>query len=149
MFTICRKPWLFMKRHHFHGWTKLKLKPISGDSGGTRRFPVCLEDLNGGKRDWELGVFLGSEGYQRKNWEGAKKRSCTRLSKWKWLLPMMCHIREKFWSPITWLPRLDGKDLLHWNYQEAWGNLESHRDILLVWWGGLLWHYQGNALSGT
>ena len=34
-----------------------------------------------------VGVFLGTEGFQKKNWEGVKEKVCTRLSKWKGLLP--------------------------------------------------------------
>ena len=33
-----------------------------------------------------LGVFLGTEGFQRKNWEGVREKVCALLSKWKWLL---------------------------------------------------------------
>ncbi|KAK2897108.1 hypothetical protein Q8A73_013488 [Channa argus] len=38
-----------------------------------------------------LGVYLGSEGFQRKNWEGVREKVCARLSKWKWLLPQMSY----------------------------------------------------------
>ncbi|TDH11028.1 hypothetical protein EPR50_G00081890 [Perca flavescens] len=36
-----------------------------------------------------LGVFLGSEGFVKKNWEGVKEKVCARLSKWTWLLPQL------------------------------------------------------------
>lgn len=29
-----------------------------------------------------LGVFLGTEEFERKNWEGVLDKVCTRLSKW-------------------------------------------------------------------
>ena len=29
---------------------------------------------------------LGTEEFERKNWEGAVEKECSRLSKWKWLL---------------------------------------------------------------
>ena len=54
-----------------------------------------------------LGVFLGTEGFQKKNWEGVKEKVCTWLSKWKWLLPQMSY-REKFWFSIIWLPQPSG-----------------------------------------
>uniref|UniRef100_A0A8D3BRM1 Reverse transcriptase domain-containing protein n=1 Tax=Scophthalmus maximus TaxID=52904 RepID=A0A8D3BRM1_SCOMX len=38
-----------------------------------------------------LGVFLGSEGFQKKNWAGVKEKVCARLSKWKWLLPQLSY----------------------------------------------------------
>ena len=38
-----------------------------------------------------LGVFLGSEGFREKNWEGVKEKVCVRLSKWKWLLPQLSY----------------------------------------------------------
>ncbi|KAJ3596708.1 hypothetical protein NHX12_003112 [Muraenolepis orangiensis] len=38
-----------------------------------------------------LGVFLGTEAFKAKNWEGAKEKVCARLSKWKWLLPQMSY----------------------------------------------------------
>ena len=38
-----------------------------------------------------LGVFLGTEGFQNKNWEGVKEKVCARLSKWKWLLPQLSY----------------------------------------------------------
>ena len=33
-----------------------------------------------------LGVHLGSEGFQRQNWEGVREKVEAKLSKWKWLL---------------------------------------------------------------
>ncbi|KAJ3581933.1 hypothetical protein NHX12_016070 [Muraenolepis orangiensis] len=38
-----------------------------------------------------LGVFLGTEAFKARNWEGAKEKVCARLSKWKWLLPQMSY----------------------------------------------------------
>ncbi|KAJ3605666.1 hypothetical protein NHX12_027711 [Muraenolepis orangiensis] len=38
-----------------------------------------------------LGVFLGTEAFKARNWEGAKEKVCARLSKWKWLLPHMSY----------------------------------------------------------
>ncbi|KAF1375259.1 hypothetical protein PFLUV_G00237720 [Perca fluviatilis] len=36
-----------------------------------------------------LGVFWGSEGFVKKNWEGVKEKVCARLSRWTWLLPQL------------------------------------------------------------
>uniref|UniRef100_A0A4W5P160 Reverse transcriptase domain-containing protein n=1 Tax=Hucho hucho TaxID=62062 RepID=A0A4W5P160_9TELE len=38
-----------------------------------------------------LGIFLGSEVHQRKNWEGVKDKICNRLSKWNWILPQLSY----------------------------------------------------------
>lgn len=34
-----------------------------------------------------LGVYLGTEDFQRQNWEGVLDKVEAKLSKWKWLLP--------------------------------------------------------------
>ena len=34
---------------------------------------------------------MGTEGFQKKNWEGVKEKVCARLSKWKWLLPQLSY----------------------------------------------------------
>ena len=36
-----------------------------------------------------LGVFLGSEGFVKKNWEGVKEKVCARLSRWTWVPPQL------------------------------------------------------------
>ena len=38
-----------------------------------------------------LGVFLGSDVFQKKNWEGVLEKVCARLSRWKWLLPQLSY----------------------------------------------------------
>ncbi|MCJ8730194.1 hypothetical protein PDJAM_G00181370 [Pangasius djambal] len=38
-----------------------------------------------------LGVFLGTDDFQKQNWEGVVERVCTKLSKWKWLLPQLSY----------------------------------------------------------
>uniref|UniRef100_A0A4W6F6F5 Reverse transcriptase domain-containing protein n=1 Tax=Lates calcarifer TaxID=8187 RepID=A0A4W6F6F5_LATCA len=38
-----------------------------------------------------LGVFLGTEGYKLRNWEGMREEVCARLSRWKWLLPQLSY----------------------------------------------------------
>lgn len=38
-----------------------------------------------------LGIFLGSEEYQRKNWEGVNDKICKRVSKWNWIVPQLSY----------------------------------------------------------
>lgn len=38
-----------------------------------------------------LGVFLGNEQFQKKNWEGLIEKVSARLSKWRWLLPQLSY----------------------------------------------------------
>lgn len=38
-----------------------------------------------------LGVFLGSETYKEKNWEGLLEKVCLRLSNWKWIIPQLSY----------------------------------------------------------
>ena len=38
-----------------------------------------------------LGVHLGSEGFQKQNWEGVLEKVEAKLSKWKWLLPYLSY----------------------------------------------------------
>ena len=38
-----------------------------------------------------LGVFLGTEKFERTNWDGAVEKVCARLCEWKWLLPQLSY----------------------------------------------------------
>lgn len=38
-----------------------------------------------------LGVFLGNEQFQKKNWEGLLEKVSAKLTKWKWLLPQLSY----------------------------------------------------------
>ncbi len=38
-----------------------------------------------------LGVFLGTQQFQEKNWEGVMEKVCAKISKWRWLLPQMSY----------------------------------------------------------
>ena len=38
-----------------------------------------------------LGVFLGSEEFEKKNCEGVVEKVCARLYRWKWLLPQLSY----------------------------------------------------------
>ena len=53
------------------------------------RLPTQLQWKTGGLK--VLGVFLGTEEFQGKNWEGVMEKVCARLSSWKWLLPQLSY----------------------------------------------------------
>lgn len=36
-----------------------------------------------------LGVYLGDEDTERKNWDGVEEKIKAKLDKWKWLLPFL------------------------------------------------------------
>lgn len=38
-----------------------------------------------------LGVYLGTETFKTKNWEGMVAKMCSRLSKWSWVLPQLSY----------------------------------------------------------
>ncbi|KAK0155421.1 Transposon TX1 uncharacterized protein [Merluccius polli] len=38
-----------------------------------------------------LGVFLGNESFQKKNWEGLAEKVSARLSRWKWVQPQLSY----------------------------------------------------------
>jgi len=38
-----------------------------------------------------LGIYFGRNEFQKLNWEGLEERVCTRLSRWKWLLPQLSY----------------------------------------------------------
>ncbi len=58
----------------------------------TMPLPVIPGNLKWEKDGFKfLGIFLGSEAYQRKNWEGVKDKICNRLSKWNWILPQLSY----------------------------------------------------------
>ncbi len=55
-----------------------------------RQTPQLPGNLGWGRQGMKvLGVFLGTEEFQRKNWEGTMERVCARLSRWKWLLSQL------------------------------------------------------------
>lgn len=58
----------------------------------TMPLPVIPGNLKWEKDGFKfLGIFLGPEVYQRKNWEGVKDQICNRLSKWNWILPQLSY----------------------------------------------------------
>lgn len=48
----------------------------------------CSWSLEGFK---VLGIFLGTEQYMRKNWEGLYEKVAGRLQKWRWILPQLSY----------------------------------------------------------
>lgn len=38
-----------------------------------------------------LGIYFGSNEFQKLNWEGVEDKVCNRLSRWKWLLPQLSY----------------------------------------------------------
>ena len=57
-----------------------------------RQTPKLPGDLGWGRQGLRvLGVSLGTEEYERRNWEGVLEKVCARLTKWKWLLPQLSY----------------------------------------------------------
>ena len=70
--------------------------------------PKLPGNLSWGKQGMKvLGVFLGTDEFQRKNWEGVMERVCARLSEWKWLLPLLSY-RGRVLIVNNFLPRAFG-----------------------------------------
>ena len=57
--------------------------------GSAPRLPGRLQWGREGMKT--LGVFLGFDVYQKKNWEGLVEKVCARLSRWKWVLPQLSY----------------------------------------------------------
>lgn len=52
--------------------------------------PLLPGDLKRGRAGLKyLGVFLGTEEFRKRNWEGLVGKVCARLSHWKWVLPQL------------------------------------------------------------
>ncbi len=50
-----------------------------------------------------LGVFLGTEEFKKKNWEGLLEKVCAKLSRWNWLLPPQLSYRGRGSYVTIWL----------------------------------------------
>lgn len=74
------------------------------------------------------GVFLSTEGYTLKMREGIKKKVCTWLSKWKWLLPQLSYannlVASTLWHRL--MPFDTPKGLIE----------DINHGLFLVWWTG-------------
>ena len=84
-----------------------------------------------------LGVFLGTEEFQKQNWEGAMERVCARLAKWRWLLTQLSYrgrvlivnnlVASALWHRLVVLPPPQGL-------------IEGiQRAVVDFFWSGLHW----------
>ncbi|TWW77612.1 Transposon TX1 uncharacterized 149 kDa protein ORF 2 [Takifugu flavidus] len=94
-------------------WEKSEALQVGPWAGRDR--PRLPGNLSWGRQGLKvLGVFLGTETFEKKNWEGAVEQVCTRLSKWKWLLPQLSYrgrvliannlVASTLWHRLTVLP---------------------------------------------
>ncbi|TWW81732.1 Transposon TX1 uncharacterized 82 kDa protein ORF 1 [Takifugu flavidus] len=94
-------------------WEKSEALQVGPWAGRDR--PRLPGNLSWGRQGLKvLGVFLGTENFEKKNWEGAVEQVCTRLSKWKWLLPQLSYrgrvlivnnlVASTLWHRLTVLP---------------------------------------------
>ena len=84
-----------------------------------------------------LGVYLGTEEYQKQNWEGVLEKVCAKLSKWIWLLPQLSYrgrvlvannlIASTLWHRLVVLPPPTG--LIE----------EVQRQLVNFFWSGQHW----------
>lgn len=52
--------------------------------------PVLPGGVKWGKEGLQiLGIYLGTDKYIQKNWEGMHDKMCDRLSQWTWILPQL------------------------------------------------------------
>lgn len=71
-------------------WGKSEALQMGGWLDGAA--PSLPQGLKWGRNGLKvLGVFIGSDEYQKQNWEGVAEKVCARLSRWKWLLPQMSY----------------------------------------------------------
>lgn len=60
--------------------------------GTTSSIPVLPGNVEWSRDGFKfLGVFLGSDLYKTKNWDGIIEKMCVRLSNWKWILPRLSY----------------------------------------------------------
>ncbi len=65
--------------------------------GQCENLPQLPWDLRWGREGLKLlGIFFGSDNFQKLNWEGTVEKVCTRLSRWKYLLPQLSY-RGRYW----------------------------------------------------
>ena len=103
-----------------------------------RQTPKLPGDLGWGRQGLRvLGVSLGTEEYERKNWEGVLEKVCARLTKWKWLLPQLSYrgrvliannlVASALWHRLTVLTPPRG--LIH----------AIQKEIVDFFWSGQHW----------
>jgi len=60
--------------------------------GTSENLPLLSKDLKWKSEGFKiLGIFFGSNEFQKLNWECVEEKVCTRLSRWKWLLPQLSY----------------------------------------------------------
>ncbi|XP_023193817.1 tyrosine-protein kinase SYK isoform X1 [Xiphophorus maculatus] len=70
-------------------WVKSEALAIGSWFSGLPQLPGGLKWKRGGLK--YLGVYLGDEDTEKKNWEGVMEKVEGRLAKWRWLLPQMSY----------------------------------------------------------
>ena len=70
-------------------WAKSEALAVGRWSAGLPQLPGGLSWKRGGFK--HLGVHLGDEQTERKNWEGVLEKVEGKLAKWRWLLPHMSY----------------------------------------------------------
>ena len=98
-------------------WAKCEALRVGRWRG--RAVPCLPGGLQWGRNGMKvLGVYLGTEGFQKQNWEGVLEKVCAKLSKWKWLLPQLSYrgrvlvannlIASTLWHRLVVLPPPSG-----------------------------------------
>ncbi|TWW74457.1 Transposon TX1 uncharacterized 149 kDa protein ORF 2 [Takifugu flavidus] len=87
---------------------------MTADQGEMRRHAVDFYGTLYRAEDCSREDELLQETFEKKNWEGAVEQVCTRLSKWKWLLPQLSYrgrvliannlVASTLWHRLTVLP---------------------------------------------
>lgn len=63
--------------------------------GHLESIPQLPWDLRWGREGIKLlGIFFGSDNFQKYNWEGTVEKVCTKLSRWKYWLPQLSYGEE-------------------------------------------------------
>lgn len=70
-------------------WEKSEAFLVGGWSADVLTLPQGLLWKRDGIK--YLGVFLGDEQFEKKNWEGVVDKMKGRLNKWKWLVPQLSY----------------------------------------------------------
>lgn len=87
-----KKAWFYVKKLPQPGLTGEKVRLVWLVSGAWGALLVFLGTLGGKKRGIKiLGIYLGSEGFQKQNWKRVLDKVEAKLSKWKWLLPQLSY----------------------------------------------------------
>lgn len=73
-------------------WEKTEALWFGSNSNHIFNLPKLPKNVKCNKTGFKyLGVFLGNDDFEKKNWEGLVDRVHAKLSKWKWLLPQLSY----------------------------------------------------------